>query len=297
MNTDDQKIIWIASYPKSGNTWVRVFLHNLLHGLQSDAQSAYDINRLSKHTVWDIDIEPYRQLLGKTPTADDNRAVAAQRPEVQRLHAAVRSRPFFMKTHHCVATYEDHPTINFNATLAGVYVIRNPLDVAISYAHHSVLDLDHVIKFMGDPHHKTKTNDQYVYEFMGSWSSHVASWMSVWSRPIYIMRYEDMLAEPVKTFGALAEFLRLKPQQDQLETAIKNSSFEEVRQQESDHTFNERPEAAERFFREGRAGQWRDVMTAEQIRAVLEYHAPMMQRCGYLPPNAGKDILASKVLS
>jgi hypothetical protein len=285
-----QKGIWIASYPKSGNTWVRVFIANLLRELQGKA-AAQGINLLNRTSTWEIDAEPYQQLLGKPLNQCTIEEIARIRPQVQRLLSAARSRPFFIKTHLSVARFEGFPTINFDITLAAIYIVRNPLDVAISYAHHAGREIDHIIEQMADPALKSSGSERHVYEFMGSWSFHVASWSSVSHRPVYVMRYEDMLASPYKVFGGLAGFLRLAPTPDQLKRAIDNSSFAQLSKQEFESGFREKPEVADKFFRVGRANQWREVLTKEQASRVVKAHAPMMMRGGYLLPHCGADIL------
>ncbi len=129
-----------------------------------------------------------------------------------------------------------------------------------------------------------------VYEFADSWSSHVASWMSVSIRPVHVIRYEDLLNSPERAFSGLATFLRVKPSKQQLLRAIEKSSFKELVAQEADKGFVERPPKAKMFFREGRAGQWQDELSKSQIRAIVDSHAPMMQRFGYLIPDCGRVI-------
>jgi DNA-binding CsgD family transcriptional regulator len=290
-HSDDtlQKIIWIASYPKSGNTWVRVFIHNLLREMRGTPDDAQDINGLSRHR--DIDARPYQQLLGRPPSECSSEEIARVRPEVQRLHAAASSQPFFMKTHLLMAQCYGFSTINLDATLAAIYIVRNPLDVAISYAHHAAQSIDRIIALMADPVLQSHASGQNVHEVLGSWSSHVASWMSVFDRPVFVMRYEDMLRSPLAVFGRLAGFLRLAPTRDQLHRAIDKSSFSELTRQEQEKGFREKPAVAKKFFRTGTADQWRDVLTKEQVRRVVYAHAPMMQRAGYVLPNCGGDVL------
>lgn len=115
-------------------------------------------------------------------------------------------------------------------------------------------------------------------------SVHVASWLSIPHRPVLILRYEDLLSDPVRSFGRLAGFLRLRPSFEQLRRAIEMSSFEELAEQERRPGFVERPQTAERFFRTGHAGQWREALSAEQAKSVIAAHAPMMMRFGYLEP-------------
>jgi hypothetical protein len=103
-------------------------------------------------------------------------------------------------------------------------------------------------------------------------------------RALYVMRYEDMLADSAKAFGALARHLLLNPTPAQLETAIERSSFEKLQAQEKEKGFRERPDrATQNFFREGRVGQWKEVLTQAQIDRIVNDHGEQMQRFGYLP--------------
>jgi hypothetical protein len=130
---------------------------------------------------------------------------------------------------------------------------------------------------------ETAVTDKQVNELYGSWSQHVLSWTRKPHRAIYVMRYEDMLAEPHKTFGALARHLLFKPTESELADAIDRSSFERLREQEEKEGFRERPEVAERFFRDGRAEQWKEVLTPKQIQRIVDAHGEQMKRFGYLP--------------
>jgi Sulfotransferase domain len=168
-------------------------------------------------------------------------------------------------------------------TSGAIYIVRNPLDVVISYAHHLGKSVDFSIDFMNLKNAETSGSEKHVYEIYGSWSQHVLSWTRKPHPAIYVMRYEDMLAAPKKTFGALARHLLFKPTDEQLADAIGRSSFEKLREQEEKDGFRERPDKAERFFREGRAGQWKDVLTPAQAQRIVDAHHDQMQRFGYLP--------------
>jgi len=286
-----RKGIWIASYPKSGNTWVRAFIHNILNELHAGTAAAQDINSLHKHTVWEVKAEPYEHLLGKPVTQCSVRDISRVRPRVQRLLSESRKGPFFIKTHQCVAVFKGFPTINFNMTMAAIYIVRNPLDVAISYAHYDGLEINEAIARMALPNFGMRGRPEAtVYELLGSWSRHVASWMSVWQVPIYAMRFEDMLASPLRVFGELANFLRLAPTAEQLQRAVDNSSFSELSRQEALGGSVEKPPTAGKFFRAGKANQWREALTGDQIQKVVSAHGPVMQRCGYLKPDCGGHI-------
>jgi len=187
-----------------------------------------------------------------------------------------------VKTHHALVMDRGTPTINFAVTSGAIYLVRNPLDVAISYSHHMSSTVDFAIEEMATRDLETTVTEKSIYEVYGAWSQHVESWTRKPHRTIYIMRYEDMLADPVQLFGGLARHLLLKPTPAQLKTAVDRSSFETLQKQEAESGFREKPDVAERFFREGKAGQWRQQLNRRQIRKIVQTHHVQMQRFGYL---------------
>jgi sulfotransferase family protein len=272
-------IIWLASYPKSGNTWLRAFLHNLLR----NPQEGYDINRLDDFTLSESAYGWYRMIDPRPVEAYSIAEVAVMRPQVHRRLTAVFPDSLFVKT-HC-AVMEDHgvPTVTVEVTAGAIYVVRNPLDVTISYAHHTGSSIDDAITYMAKPRAMSPPAQNHVHELLGSWSEHVESWTARPSSGLHVVRYEDMLDKPQATFGGIAAFLGLKPPRERLERAIARSSFKVLQDKERRHGFKEKSEKAERFFREGRAGQWRKLLGPEQIDRVVSAHSHQMQRFGYLP--------------
>ena len=123
-----------------------------------------------------------------------------------------------------------------------------------------------------------------VYEVHGSWSQHVLSWTRKPHHALHVVRYEDMLADPKTAFAAMARHLHLASTPPQLAQAIERSSFARLQAQEKEKGFRERPPNADQsFFREGRAGQWKEVLTTAQIDRIVRDHSEQMQRFGYLP--------------
>jgi hypothetical protein len=278
-------IVWIASYPKSGNTWVRAFLHNLMKARNGEGDEQ-DINEMARFSTWDLDKKRYAHFLGFEPDNALHRCeIAATRHAVHQQVADAAEGLIFVKTHNGLVMDRGHATVNFAATAGAVYVVRNPLDVAISYAHHSGRSIDDAIEYMSMTGAETAGNDISVYEVHGSWSQHVWSWTRNNNRELHVMRYEDMLAEPGEAFAALARHLLIDFTRRQLRSAIERSSFARLQAQEKERGFRERPPTADgNFFREGRAGQWREVLTSGQIDRIVRDHGEQMRRFGYLPP-------------
>jgi len=276
-------IVWVASFPKSGNTWTRTFLHNLVK-IQTGEDEEQDINNMNRFSTWELDKRHYERFLGFKPKNDQRKEIASVRHKVHEFIAEQVEGIVFIKTHNAMVMDRGHPTINFAVTAGAIYLVRNPLDVAISYAHHGGKSIDEAIEQMGKHNVETDGSERGVYEVYGSWSQHVHSWTRLPHRALYIMRYEDMLADPAKAFGGLARHLRLDPTPAQLEQAIERSSFEKLQEQEKQKGFRERPKDADQnFFREGRAGQWKEALTQAQIDRIVADHGEQMARFGYLP--------------
>lgn len=281
--TPQSGIVWIASYPKSGNTWIRAFLHNLTRILHGES-GEQDINEMARFSTWELDKARYAHFLGFEPDNTIHRAeIAATRHAVHQEIADSAEGLIFIKTHNCLVIDRGHPTINFAVTSGAVYVVRNPLDVAISYAHHAGTTVDKAIEHMTLTNVETAGKEGAIYEVLGSWRQHVFSWTRNPSPAIHIMRYEDMLDDPMRAFGALARHLLLKPTDRQLADAIELSSFSRLKTQEREKGFRERPPNADQdFFREGRAGQWKEILSEAQIARLVRDHADQMRRFGYL---------------
>ncbi|MEX3010088.1 sulfotransferase domain-containing protein [Hoeflea sp. TYP-13] len=276
-------IIWLASYPKSGNTWTRNFLHNLINVMSGDASGSQDINRMNSMSTWEIAAAPYEKLLGKSVDQCSREEIASVRHIVQKQIADNADGLAFVKTHHALVMDRELPTINFDVTSGAIYIVRNPLDVAISFSHHMGTSIDAAIDQMAVDGLETPIGEKSVYEVYSSWSQHVESWTRKPHRTIYVMRYEDMLDDPETTFGALAEHLLLKPDASELQRAIALSSFASLQKQESEKGFREKPKAAQKFFRSGKADQWRHDLTPGQVNRIVTAHGTQMQRFNYLP--------------
>ncbi|HEX3499159.1 MAG TPA: sulfotransferase domain-containing protein [Stellaceae bacterium] len=272
-------IIWLASYPKSGNTWVRSFLHNFL----TAPDRSYDINRLTDLTAGESMTDLYRAV---DPTLDEHYTddrIRELRPLVHRAISRRSPDTVLVKTHNALAEVDDAPLISLDVTAGAIYVVRNPLDVAISFSHHNRTTIDNIIEFMNTKSAATKSNAANVYEFYDSWSGHVASWTATPSPTLHVMRYEDMLANPQKSFAAVVKFLGIEAPRQRIEKAVRLSSFQVLKEQERRQGFRERPRAMEAFFREGKAGQWKKVLSKEQIAAIVSAHREQMERFGYVP--------------
>ena len=126
-------------------------------------------------------------------------------------------------------------------------------------------------------------DENSVPEPVSTWSIHVKSWTGQPNPRLLTVRYEDMLDKPMIAFGNVCRFLGLRPPAERLERAVKFSSFDMLKKLEEEKGFKERSASAERFFRDGRQGQWREKLTGAQIGRVVAEHREEMARFGYVP--------------
>ncbi|QLH40421.1 MAG: sulfotransferase domain-containing protein [Defluviicoccus sp.] len=271
-------ILWLASFPKSGNTWLRAFLANYL----ADTRSPVDINTLPDFAYGDMRVNYYAQVSGRPADVLSWDEINTLRPKVHRFLAASRPGAVFVKTHTALTTIKDVPTVTPEATLGALYVVRNPFDVAISFAHHYGLTLDDGVKALCFRELQIEPKAGHILQPISDWSTHVASWLRTPGLRLQLLRYEDMLASPQTTFGRVLDFLQVPRDRERLKRAIRHSSFRVLAEQERQSGFVERSRNAERFFRSGASGGFRQILTDVQIAALVEYHQPMLQELSYL---------------
>jgi hypothetical protein len=176
------------------------------------------------------------------------------------------------------------PMITLEHTAGAIYVVRNPLDVAVSYGHHFGVSLQEAVAAMNRPGNQSISNQEnFVYELHGSWSEHVQSWTAMPHQALHLVRYEDMAEEPERVFGGVARFLGLDVGSERLARAIERSRFVVLQQQEARHGFRERSRKADRFFRAGEVGQGARLLTPDLIDALCAANRELMTRFGYWP--------------
>tara|TARA_E500000305_G_scaffold76085_1_gene61835 strand:+ start:7129 stop:7959 length:831 start_codon:yes stop_codon:yes gene_type:complete len=274
------KIIWLASYPKSGNTWMRAFLANYLLG-QEEPVAIEDLRAFS---LSDVRPRFYAEVLSKPVQEMTAEESVSLRPQAQRCLAAARDHDHFVKTHSMFGMLNEVPLIDRSVSAGAVYIIRNPADIVPSYASHMGVGPDAAIKMMGDREHATVEVDVQILTHLGRWGEHVESWMDrSQSLPVCLVRYEDLYDDPEKAFGQVLKVLGLPFEPERLKRSIRHSSFEELSRQENQNGFSERPPHMKRFFRSGGSGEGARALNAQQLDRLVRDHGSVMKRFGYLP--------------
>lgn len=275
---------WLVSYPKSGNTWLRFLLESLLAG-----GAPVDINdrRLRGGVARVADLEELFGIEASDLTAAE---VMAAIPDFYRAVAADAAEPLIPRKVHdrYWRTAAGEPAFPAAVSRGAVCLIRDPRDIAVSYAHHRGWPVDDIIALMADDGATLAEWGQSHFRMqlpqpLGSWSGHVVSWLDQTEIPVLALRYEDLHADPVAGLGAAARHLGLDPEPRTMAAAVEAVRFERLSAQERTKGFNERPpQATAPFFRSGRSGDWRRHLTHAQADRIAAGHGAVMARMGYL---------------
>ncbi len=263
MTSPGRNVIWVASYPKSGNTWVRFLACNLAFGVQDSASA---LNNLA--------------------------------PDIHELSAVPEppTGPILLKTH-----FPFSPALPLAQHTAGaLYVVRDPADVMLSNFHYSKRSgtggtdgeallqqyVDRYLAARGDPH--------WIQSRMGSWDEHVRSWLGTQLPfPVLAVRYEDLLADGHQGAQRICAFLGLQRTPEEIAKAVTGASFRRMKEiEEADISrrnvgifykpyLQQSIGAGLRFMRSGAAGEAARVLTAAQRRRVAGTFGPLMRDLGY----------------
>jgi hypothetical protein len=268
MTDSGRNVVWVVSYPKSGNTWVRFLVCNLAFGLQESAAAlntlAPDIHELS--------------AIPEPPTA-----------------------LAFLKTH-----FPFSPQLPLaQHTAAALYVVRDPADVMLSNFHYSMRSGTSTAGDRGGDNDATRGRyvDQYlaargdprwIDSRIGTWDEHVRSWLGVEHPfPVLPIRYEDLLADGQQGAQRIGSFLGLTRTAAEVGQAVAGASFRRMREiEEADISRQNvgifyKPYLQQsignglRFMRAGQAGEATRALTAEQRRCVTATFGPLMRELGY----------------
>lgn len=277
-----KNIVWLASYPKSGNTWCRIFLSNYLN----TTNEPININKLDIGAIFSS-----RNIIEDNTGFDISELTANECDELRSFAFSKWSENYgdnaFLKTHDA---YLPLPTgenmFPVQSTKAAICFVRNPLDVAVSFANHMATTPEKTVEKMSDSDFclaaSTKKYNQQVRQKLLSWSGHIKSWTLQTDFPVLAVRYEDMLENPAREFKSILDFLNIPIDTEKLAKAIVNSSFEKVKEIEKQVGFKEKPAKCDTFFNVGKSGYYKNILSEVSIKKIINDHADIMKKYNYL---------------
>ena len=285
-------IIWIASYPKSGNTWIRSLLSSYL--FSDDGKFSFKLLRnieqfSSKNLPFESSEKPNYQARISKSWIPSQEIINRDK----KIH--------FYKTHNALCAINGNKfTDRFN-TLAVIYVVRDPRNLVTSLAHHYELSLDEAFNFLTNKRKiifplnnykqdkSNKANDDF--NFLSDWTTHYQSWKNINFCPIKIIKYEDCLTESKKVFIStldfLSKYLKFKLDKKKIYNALESTSFENLSRMEIREGFHESVTSSKtmkkiKFFNLGKKNNWKKLLNKNLIEKIETYCKNEMNDLGYL---------------
>lgn len=279
-----KNLVWLASYPKSGNTWTRMFLA----AYRSSDPKTLSLNDIASASRSESLYQDFVEVSGKQRDELSEKEIDSFREAVQVRLASPDAEGRIIKTHNARVMHNGFPLIRRELTKAAIYLCRNPLDIVDSLADHVGGSLDQAIQLMNSPAHRLGGRDsKLVTQHLDTWNTHVDSWLSATEFPVLLIRYEDLKLTPIDCFRKVVEFLEWEVNENRLEMAVRATAFETLQRMEDRTGFSETSQVSKsgRFFRRGLAGTWPQRLTRQQAEQILNNHGETMQKSGYEIPD------------
>jgi len=277
----NKKIFWIASYPKSGNTWMRAIIASLF--FTNDGVFKFELfkkvrnfEREENYTfVKSINNKDYQNL-------SNIKIISKYRQEAQKKAEIFDGNFAFYKTHSANIVADNYRYTSEETTLGLIYMIRDPRDIAISYGHHKDVNLKTIINLI--------TNESAIYDskhpyFLSSWNHHYNSWINL-QVPKLIIKYEDLLINTEKILHDIVNFFyniyKIKFSNIEIKTKniLNSTNFKKLQDYENKFGFIEARNG--KFFRKGKAMQWEKKLSKKQRDQIEKEFMTTMKILGYL---------------
>lgn len=280
MSSLDGNIIWLASYPKSGNTWTRLFLTALMQG--KPLTSLDNIKATDGIGSGRSVIDYY---LGMDSTEINQLKLQGYRSQINKLWSDEMEGPTLVKTHDS-PFHRGIRIITKAETKKVILIVRNPFDLTASYANHMSCSIEQAIMSLCDTGCRiAKTKRKYpaqVSQHIGSWSSYYNDWKNAFGEGLMVLKFEDLKKDPVLNFSKVVQFLEWDYTEEQISDAVVNSDFKKLKKLEEDGGFKEAAKNSKSFFRAGKTGNWKNEISKDQAEMLIDSHYSTLLELGYI---------------
>ena len=283
-------IIWLTSYPKSGNTWVRSFLVSLLYNKKNET-NLEGLNNIPQYPLR----SHFNNLLDNI---DDINEVSSKWIISQKRINSDKKNKFF-KTHHALCKIGKFSFTNYETSLGAIHIVRDPRNIINSILYHYskksfleakefMLDETRALGKKFDPNSPSVNQDMFTV--LTSWKTHYNSWKN-FKKNYLLIKYENLVSEPNKEFRKITKYLNdvmhIKIEEDEIDHAIKSNSFENLKKIENRDGFKEAIKdkssgEVKRFFNLGPNNKWEKILDSEIKDEIEKKFNVEMKELGYL---------------
>ena len=279
-------IIWIASFPKSGNTWVRSMISSLIY---TDT-GVFNFEIIKKIQQFP-NKKHFENLTEEYQNIHELKKFWITAQDKLNLDKKIK----FFKTHHINCKIGENSFTNNNNTLGTIYIVRDPRSLVESFSNFYNKDKSLAIQNItskgfvsGANYIKNKQNN--VFTIIGSWNDHYNSWSKT-SANLLLIKYEDLLKDPFKELNRiiifLKKFMTFKYDDYKIQNIISSTSFEKMQKMENDEGFFEMPfkesdQDKVKFFNKGKKNDWRKYLDKNESDIIENKFEKEMKELGYI---------------
>ena len=277
-----KSLFWISSYPKSGNTWVRLILCGLYFTENGNIESFNILKKIPKFDtlsnfkfIKQISENDYRKIFNDDEYNEESFLTYSKYwIEAQKRLRIIDGDFSFFKTHNARVKINNSYYTNSLTTKGFIYISRDPRDIVLSYSKYMNKDIDFTINFLinGQLMGKEK-KDGFMPEFLLSWKDHYKSWKNFSDVPNLFLKYEDLLNDTEKELKKIIIFFKknfnieISNEKKKIKNIIESTNFNKLKKIEKKYGFFEKSNLSE-FFRKGEKNQWQKKLSKGQINAI-----------------------------
>ena len=278
-------IFWLASYPKSGNTWIRMFLRSYF----LSSTQKFSLNEKGNLDFEVTNFPTLNQLKDSNIDYSNFKNIAKNWVALQDI-INLNGKLNFLKTHNGNFNLGNYPFTNTSNTIGGIYIVRDPRDVVLSNANHFGIDNDESanmlinIKTYEQEYFDESSKEKYCKSLMGSWSMNYLSWKHYKGRKIHLMKYEDLIDNPKKNFIKMLEYVNsivsIDIDQNRISKAVEETAFNKLQNLEAKEGFTE--VGMGKFFRKGKVGEWKEKLDPKLTKKIEDNFRKEMMELNYI---------------
>ncbi|MBG76655.1 MAG: hypothetical protein CFH22_01308 [Alphaproteobacteria bacterium MarineAlpha5_Bin12] len=280
---DSKKFIWLSSYPKSGNTMIRLFLSAYFFSKEGKINSLKEIKHISN-------FQNLLLTLPNIPSYEDFKKdlskVCPLWLNAQETNAPLIKKSLILKTHSFMGKINNYPLTSSKYTKGFIYIVRDPRSVCISNMHHYNFSINESVKSIFDDKRFSLGLGAPVPEIISSWKNHYLSWKKFSSEvPNIIVKYEDLIDNKEKELEKILKFLSLinkfELNLEKLKNSINSIDFKKVKKMEEDKGFDEKLHGNS-FFRKGLKDEWKNELSKKLQFEIEKKFENEMKELGYI---------------
>ena len=274
-------IIWLASYPKSGNTFVRAMLSAYFFSKEGN----FDFKYLKS-----IKQFPSKQLFKKMGITTNNSNELLKNYIKAQEYINKRAPLILLKTHSSMFDINNNKFTDLNNSLGVIYIVRDPRNIVTSFGNHYNLSLKESSQRMISNSLLGEDTDKKVFTYTLSWKNNYNSWKIFLKKKKYLLiKYEDLVQDPKKMLIKMISFIfqlsenKSNIDLQKIDNVIASTTFENLKNLEKKSGFNEKSSKMKKnFFNLGKDNKWQNILDEETIKLLSDEFREEMTELKYL---------------